>query len=396
MGSVITDSNANIRRRAQLKAYALIAPLALLLLLTFAIPLGFILTRSVSDPELVETLPNLSEALAAWDGKSAPPSSLLDAARADLDQVEPQKLAAVARRLSYEGSGFRSLLTSTKRKVKTDPATAFNDPLWQNRETWQAMKRAVGPVTDYFLLAAIDKKRDYQTGLQDGSNRGLYTGIMARTFVMAIVVTVACLFLAFPLCSYLARQSDRLRNILLLFVLLPFWTAALVRNTAWMIILQDRGAINQVLLSLGIIEAPLSLMYNRGAVIVAMAHVMLPFMIFPLLASMRSVDQRLLMAASSLGAGPAMTFLKVYLPQIMPGVMAGSLMVFIVTLGFYITPALLGGPADQMISYYIAQFTTATQNWGMAAALSVILLLATGLLYLLQTSLSRRFRGGAR
>ena len=174
MGSVITDSNANIRRRAQLKAYALIAPLALLLLLTFAIPLGFILTRSVSDPELVETLPNLSGALAAWDGKSAPPSSLLDAARADLDQVEPQKLADVARRLSYEGSGFRSLLTSTKRKLKTDPATAFNDPLWQNRETWQAMKRAVGPVTDYFLLAAIDKKRDYQTGLQDGSNRGLY------------------------------------------------------------------------------------------------------------------------------------------------------------------------------------------------------------------------------
>lgn len=396
MGSVITDSHVNIRRRGQLKAYALIAPLALLLLFTFAVPLGFILTRSVSDPELVETLPNLSNALSAWDGKSAPPSGLLDAARVDLDRVEPQRLANVARRLSYEGAGFRSLLTSTKRKLKTSPATAFDDPLWQNPETWQAMKRAARPVTDYFLLAAIDKKRDYQAGLEDGANRGLYTGIMVRTFVMALLVTAVCLLLAFPLCSYLARLTDRLRNILLLFVLLPFWTAALVRNTAWMIILQDRGAINQVLLSLGIIEAPLSLMYNRGAVIVAMAHVMLPFMIFPLLASMRSIDRRLLMAASSLGAKPAMTFLKVYLPQIMPGLMAGSLMVFIVTLGFYITPALLGGPADQMISYYIAQFTTATQNWGMAAALSVILLLATGLLYLLQANLNRRFQGNGK
>lgn len=396
MSSVITDVNANIRRRAQIRAYALIAPLALLLLLTFAIPLGFILTRSVSDPELVEILPNLSAALSGWDGKNAPPSTLLEAARSDLDNVEPQKLADVARRLSYEGSGFRNLLTGTKRKLKSDPARAFDDPLWKNQETWQAMKRAVGPVTDYFLLSAIDKKRDYQAGIKDSANSGLYIGIMLRTFVMALLVTVLCLLLAFPLCSYLARQRDRLRNILLLFVLLPFWTAALVRNTAWMIILQDRGAINQVLLALGVIESPLSLIYNRVAVVVAMAHVMLPFMIFPLLSSMRSVDNRLLMASSSLGASPAMTFLKVYLSQIIPGMMAGTLMVFIVTLGFYITPALLGGPADQMISYYIAQFTTATQNWGMAAALSLILLLTTGLLYLLQTKLNRRFQGAGK
>lgn len=392
MGSVIPDSNANIRRRAQIRAYALIAPLAVLLLLTFAIPLGFILTRSVSDPELVQTLPNLSGALSVWDGKSAPPPALFDAARADLDQVEPQKLADVARRLSYEGSGFRSLLTSTKRKLRSDPAKAFDDPLWQNQETWQSMKRAVGPVTDYFLLAAIDKKRDYQAGLQDSANSGLYSGIMTRTFVVALLVTVSCLILAFPLSSYLARQTDRLRNILLFFVLLPFWTAALVRNTAWMIILQERGAINQVLLALNIVEDPLSLIYNRGAVIVAMAHVMLPLMIFPLLASMRSVDNRLLMASSSLGAGPSITFLKVYLPQILPGMLAGTLMVFIVTLGSYITPALLGGPGDQMISYYIAQFTTATQNWGMAAALSLILLTATVLLYLLQTKFNDRFQ----
>ncbi|ANT50200.1 ABC transporter permease [Mesorhizobium amorphae] len=219
---------------------------------------------------------------------------------------------------------------------------------------------------------------------------------MLRTFMIASTTSIIALVLAFPLCAFLARQSDRVRNLLLLMVLLPFWTSILVRTTAWLALLQDRGVINTLLMDLGLIDAPMKLLYNRVGVIVALVHVMLPFMIFPLLASMRSIDPRLFRAALSLGATPFYAFRRVYLPQVMPGVMAGTLMVFVVTLGFYVTPMLVGGPGDQMISYYIALFTTSTLNWGLASSLGLILLVITLSLYAIQNALLRRSGVGIR
>lgn len=385
------------RNRADaIRAYALIAPLLLLLLGTFLVPLGFVVARSVLDPELDAALPSTSAVLARWDGRGLPPATAFDALAQDLKAVPATALAEVSRRLSYESAGFRALLAGSKRKLDADPASAFADPRWQEPATWQAMKRATGPVNAFYLLTALDLRRDFEAGLTRTPSGGVYRDIIGRTLTIAALTTLICVLLAFPLCAWLAGLSDRTRNLLLLLVLLPFWTATLVRTTAWMVLLQDRGVINQFLLATGLISEPLRLMYNRLGVIIAMVHVMLPFMIFPLLGSMRSVDPRLMRAAASLGARPFQAFRRVYLPQVLPGLMAGSLMVFIVTLGFYITPTLLGGPGDQMISFYIAQFTTGTLNWGLAAALSVLLLGVTGGLYLLQTRLNRRYGGASR
>lgn len=385
------------RNRADaIRAYALIAPLLLLLLGTFLIPLGFVVARSVLDPELDTALPSTSAVLGRWDGRGLPPATAFDALAQDLKAVPATALAELSRRLSYESAGFRALLAGSKRKLDADPANAFADPRWQEPGTWQAMKRATGPVNAFYLLTAVDLRRDFEAGLTRTPSGGVYRDIIGRTLTIAALTTLICVLLAFPLCAWLAGLSDRTRNLLLLLVLLPFWTATLVRTTAWMVLLQDRGVINQFLVATGLISEPLRLMYNRLGVVIAMVHVMLPFMIFPLLGSMRSVDPRLMRAAASLGAGPFQAFRRVYLPQVLPGLMAGSLMVFIVTLGFYITPTLLGGPGDQMISFYIAQFTTGTLNWGLAAALSVLLLGVTGGLYLLQTRLNRRYGGTSR
>lgn len=370
------------RHYERLCAYGLIAPLAVFLVMTFVIPLSFIVGRSVLDQELSHTLPTVNTVLSQWDGRGSPPPAAADALLTDLATADLQDLAALSRRLNPEMPGIRSMIATAKRGVAEDPATTLQDPRWQEPAVWQTLKRATGPVNDYFLLKSLDLKRDFESGIESTQYDGLYRGIMLRTFTMALCVTVLCIVLAYPLCAFLARQPARRRNMLLLFVLLPFWTSALVRNMSWMIILQDRGVINQLLAALGVIDSPLSMMYNRIAVIIAMTHVVLPYMIFPLLAAMMAFDRRLLMASASLGARPLMSFYRVYLPQILPGLSAGALIIFIVALGFYITPALLGGPNDQLVSFYIAQFTTATLNWGMAAALSTLLLLFTAVLYL--------------
>jgi len=160
-------------------------------------------------------------------------------------------------------------------------------------------------------------------------------------------------------------------------VLLPFWTSLLVRTTAWVVLLQNQGIVNEVLIWLGIVQAPVQLIYNRIGVYVAMTHVLLPFMILPLYSVMRGISPNYVRAAKSLGAPPTTAFLRIYVPQCLPGIGAGCLLVFILALGYYITPALVGGAGDQMIAYFIAFYTTSTINWGLASALGAVLLAAT-------------------
>ncbi len=386
------------RRGAMWRGYALIAPLLLFLMATFLVPAGLIVWRSVADPEMGAALPTTAVALASWDGKQLPGPEAEAALAADLKAADRAALASLSRRLSYEDAGFRALLQSTRRALdagKTAPLAAIN-PQWGDNGTWQIMKRAVGPAGSYHLLSAFDLKHDYVEGVVPSRDGGLYRSIILRTFAIAFMTSVITLLIAFPLCAFLLRQTPRVHNLLLLMVLLPFWTSILVRTTSWLALLQDRGVINTLLMDLGLIDAPLHLLYNRFGVIVALVHVMLPFMIFPLLSNMRSIDSRLYRAALSLGATPVHAFFRVYLPQAMPGMMAGTLMVFVVTLGFYITPMLVGGPADQMISYYIALFTTGTLNWGLASSLGLILLTATMSLYALQNFLASGSNGRGR
>ncbi|MGF6093921.1 ABC transporter permease [Pseudomonas sp. 18175] len=384
-------------RGALWRAYGLLLPLVVFLLLTFVGPIGTLLWRAVADTELSQALPATAEAVAQWDGTSAPDERLFKPLIEDLKTVAPRDLASAARRLAYEAPALRALLTGAKREAASLEGTREQmqllDPRWLDNATWQTFKRASGPAGTYHLLSAVDMKHDYQQGLVNKDEAGLYRSILGRTFSIAAITTLVCVLLAFPLCTYLDRRTPRTRNALLLLILLPFWTSILVRTTAWMVLLQDSGIVNATLMQLGLINSPLHLLYNRFGVILALVHVMLPFMVFPLLAAMSSCNCLLVQAAYSMGARPLRVFFQVYLPQVLPGVAAGALMVFIVTLGFYITPALLGGPADQMISYYIAQFTTGTLNWGLASALGLVLLVATTLLYLIQAHLARRTTG---
>jgi putative spermidine/putrescine transport system permease protein len=256
------------------------------------------------------------------------------------------------------------------------------DPKWGEIETWGAIKRASGPVTDFFLLAALDLKRDAAGAIvREKDDETIFRTILRRTLWIAGVVTLCCLLLGYPVALYLAQQTERKAALLLFLVLLPFWTSLLVRTVAWVVLLQREGVVNDALISAGLIVEPLKMIFNRFAVYVAMVHVLLPFMILPLYSVMKAIPPSYLRAAASLGAPPLVAWLRVYLPQTLPGIGAGCLMVFIQALGYYVTPALVGGADDQMISYFIAFYASKTINWGMAAAMALILLATTMLLY---------------
>jgi putative spermidine/putrescine transport system permease protein len=208
-------------------------------------------------------------------------------------------------------------------------------------------------------------------------DQAIYRTIFARTFAIAAGVTLTTLVLGFPLAWLLANLSGPTAARLILLVLLPFWTSILVRTAAWTVLLQRSGILNQLLLGLHIIGHPIDLMYTRTGLIIAMTHIQLPFTLLPIYSIMRTISPSQMRAAYSLGARPLAAFCRVYVPQVMPGVTAGCLLTFILCLGYFITPALIGGPADQLIANFISDYINTDLNWQMAAALSCILLALT-------------------
>jgi len=211
----------------------------------------------------------------------------------------------------------------------------------------------------------------------------LYLRALGNTVVVSGTVTLFCLLLGYPLAYTIANAGQRLRRLLVFAVLVPFWTSLLVRTFAWMVLLQQKGLINQTLLQLGLIDRPLTLIYNRIGVIVGMVHILLPFMILPLYSVLTRIDPSFSSAAASLGAPPVRNFLRVYLPLSLPGVLTGTVLVFVIGLGYYITPALLGGPGDTMIAQLIEAQVAEFGRWGLAGALAVILLLGTSVTFVL-------------
>jgi len=205
----------------------------------------------------------------------------------------------------------------------------------------------------------------------------LYLRVMRTTFTIALQVTAICLLLGYPLAYFLSSVRVRTARLLLILVLIPFWTSILVRTYAWMVLLQRQGVINRWLIELGLIEEPLRMMYNRIGVLVGMVHVLLPFMVLPAFAVMRGIDRDLIRAAQNLGASPFQAFLRVFFPLSLPGVAAGSLLVFILALGFFITPALMGGRTDIMIAQLMEDQIRTQLNFPFAAALGTVLLAVT-------------------
>jgi len=390
-GTPLKEMLQRAERRRKMRAAGLVAPLFFFLLITFVIPILLLLYRTVENPEILEVMPRTAQAIQSWDGVDIPGEAVFEALVADLRQArEDRDVGKAGKRLNYDITGFRSLLIKTARKVsqfKTEPASYREaivaiDGRWNEQRYWSAVKQAASPYTDFYLLAAIDFERDKDGRIQRvPEDRALYTRVFVRTFWMSLVVTIWCLLLGYPVAWMLASLPVRYSNLVMILVLLPFWTSLLVRTASWIIVLQKEGIINKLLMWSHLTSHPIQLVFNRFGVYVAMVHILLPFMILPLYSVMKNIPPSLMRAASSLGANPVVAFLKVYVPQSKPGISAGCLLVFILAIGYYITPALVGGPKDQMLSYFIAFFTNNTINWGMASGLAVLLLTATIILY---------------
>ncbi len=366
----------------------LAAPLLLVLLLAFVVPIAAFLLRGVQDAAVAPAFPRTLAALDGWPGRELPDLPAWDAVVADLRTARNAgTLLPAAARLNTDVAGLRTVAVVTARKI-ADPfagsprdALLAADPAWSQIETWGAIRRAAGSPTDYHLLAALDLRRDAAGDVRAvPPGQRVFGLVFARTFGVAALVTAVCLLLGFPVAAFLARRPGRLSRVLMLAVLLPFWTSLIVRTAAWMVLLARDGVVNGALVAVGVFGMPQQLLYNRFAVILAMVHILLPSMILPLHAVMAQVPPALLRAASSLGAGPVRSFWRVWLPQTMPGVAAGCVLVFVQALGFYVTPALLGGGADQMLPWFIGFYANQTVDWGLAAALSLVLLAAIGTL----------------
>lgn len=211
--------------------------------------------------------------------------------------------------------------------------------------------------------------------------RKVYLKILLKTLKISTWTTVLCFLIGYPVAFVMAHARGKMKIIIITFVLIPFWTSVLVRMFAWMALLGRDGVINRALMHLNLTEQPLEMLFTQFAVLVGMVHFMLPYMILPIYAVMTGIPGNLMDAASNLGASPRKVFWRVYFPLSLPGVGAGGLLVFIISMGFYVTPALLGGAQDVMLAQIIEQQISDTLNWGFAAALSMILLAVTIVLY---------------
>lgn len=385
-------------------AAALLAPLLLLLAGAFFVPVGITLLTAVTDRELAETLPRSRAALAAWDGLALPPEPAFAAIAAELGAaLEERRIGSLAQRLNFEQGGMRALLLRTARArdrlaapyAESLPAL---DPRWGQPETWQLLRRAAGPFTSLYLLRALDLTRTPQGEIRAVEpDQALFRTLFLRTLWVSLLVTAICVGLGWPVAAAIAALRPPWSSLMLFLVLLPFWSSVLVRSTAWFALLQREGPVNEALMLLGLAQAPVQLVGTRIAVLLSTVHILLPVAILPMAGVMARLDPRHLQAAASLGAGPWLRFRRVWLPLSLPGVLAGGAMTFLLAVGFYITPALLGGERDQLVAWFIAQFLNREVNWGMAAALSAYLLAMAGaVVALLRVLTGGMPAGGAR
>jgi putative spermidine/putrescine transport system permease protein len=382
-------------RQRKLKAVGLVLPLFLFIILGFVTPIGVMLFNAVHDNEFLVNLPNTMAALTGWDGKDLPDEPVYAALAEDFKVSWKNHTAAeIGQRMNYEMPGARSKVMASARltsKLTAGPykqAIIAIDPMWGDMGVWNLLKRGTGAYTPYFLLRALDFQYDEHSNvIATPPETAIFRDIFGRTLFIAIVVTLATLLLGYPVAYLLASLPLKISNLLMIMVLLPFWTSLLVRTTAWVVLLQQHGVINDALQSLHLINQPLELIFNRFGTVLAMTHIQLPFTLLPIYSVMKTISPSHVRAARSLGAGPFYAFWRIYFPQTLPGIGAGCLLTFILSLGYYITPALVGGPTDQMVSYFVALYTNRELNWGMASSLGAILLVATLLLYFVYNKL---------
>ena len=386
----------------RLRAAGLALPLVAFVTVTFIGPMASLMMKSVYDPDVADALPETMAALRAWDGQGAPPDEAFAAAGREFvaGRVE-RTLGRAAYRVNRVASGMRSTIMGSSRQMveAAEAAEAAGvvmdgafwrevmigaDPRWAGPEPWRTLRDAGQRFTARHYMKALDFERSPDGGyVRQAEEWRIYVPLFWRTLKVSLGVTLLCLVIGYPMAHLIASSPPRRANLLLVLVLLPFWTSLLVRTTSWIVLLQTQGVINDFLVAIGLIgdEGRIAMIYNMTGTFIAMTHVLLPFLVLPLYSVMRSIPPAYMNAAASLGANPIQALRRVYWPQTLPGVGAGCLLTFILAIGYYITPALVGGQSGQLISNMIAYHVQTSLNWGLAAALAALLLAGVTTLY---------------
>jgi len=395
-GTPLKQKLARTTRRMKWNALLLTLPLVFFLLISFVLPIGQMLYRSVHNPTGSNVLPQFAVAIQDWDEEGGmPPEELLEIFVKDLTLAKKNRdvgktVGNLATRINRELPGSRSLFTKTARKAKNITEGPYKEALlaidkrWENPVVWKTLKRASRDYTIAFYLAATDRKFDESGSIVMADELyQIYLSILWKTIWASALITLLCFIIAYPVAYLLSTLPLATSNLLMILVLLPFWTSLLVRTSAWIAMLQTEGIINNILVFLGFIadDSRLQMIYNLEGTIVAMVHILLPFMILPLYSVMKTIPPTYMRAARSMGATGTYAFTRIYFPQTVPGIAAGTLLVFILAIGYYITPALVGGSDGLLISNLIADHIKKTLNWSLGAALGTILLVVVLVFY---------------
>lgn len=386
----------------------LVLPLVLFLVVVFLWPVARFLALSVDNSDISGNLPRTISALTDWTPEAGLPAEPVFVALVE-DLAEARRAGqegVLAQLVNQRVVGTRFLVIKTAKDAaagKLDMRPVRESLLakyagWDNPALWRALWRETSAYTDYYLLDSLDLMRG-----EDGSitrvpeDRAVFLDVLVRTIWISALVTVLCTLLALPLAQAIVGAPPFWSRLMFALVLFPLWTSLLVRTVIWIMVLQKNGPVNATLLGLGIVGEPLNLVYTRFSLYVAMVQVLLPMMVLSIVAVMRRVPATYMRAALSLGASWLTAWRRVQLPLILPGILSGGAVVFVFALGYYITPMLVGGPTDQMVSSYIAFYTNNTLNWGLGAALSLqllLILLLFAFLYWTASALLRRKVGG--
>ena len=390
-GTPLKVSLGRSLRRSKLRGILLVLPALLFLIIIFVVPIFNLLSRSVDDTLVNRALPRTFVAFESWDRQSLPEEAMFEAIFLDITTGDKYTVGKATTRMNYEKPGWRSLIKKSgrkfKKKIKGPPyrdAMIKIDKRWGDVTFWQTLGAMKDPQTLGYFLNAVDRQYDANKHVvMKEKERRVYVMLWWRTLLLSLIVTVGCLAMAYPVAHLLATLPLRYSNLLMICVLMPFWTSLLVRIVAWMVMLQNNGVVNSTLVWSGILddENRLPMMYNFTGTVIVMIQILLPFMILPIYSVMKTIPPSYMRAAQNLGAPPSLAFLKVYLPQTLPGVGAGVILVFIVAIGYYITPELVGGKDGQLIGNMIAYHMQKSLNWGLAAAMGTLLLAAILLLY---------------
>jgi len=377
-------------RRNKVRALLLVAPLLFFILFTFLIPIGDMLFRSVDDSYINTVFPKTFEKYKKWDRQGLPSEELYETMFFEVKDGSGYSIGKATTRMNYAKSGWKSLLKKSKRKFKKIEEGPYKEQMiaidkrWADIEYWKAIGVMVDPTTAGYFLNAVDLKYDVNKEVvRQKENRRIYNHTWFKTFKVSVLVMFFCLILGYPISYLLSTLPLKYSNLLMICVLLPFWTSLLVRTVAWMVMLQQKGVFNNLLVMSNIIadENRFKLMYNETATIIVMTQILLPFMVLPLYSVMKTISPNYMRAALNLGASPLHAFWKIYMPNSVPGISAGCMLVFILAIGYYITPELVGGKDGQMIGNWIAYHLKTTLNWGLCAALGAILLGVLTVLY---------------